>query len=380
MPDTEGYGGGWWSALRADLRDRRRGERAKANARRGFLLPPRGEGKVVWFKAGASADSVLLACELLGAVRDRRIDVRLALTFERDYAEIIEPRVRGLRKIGLGYGPGDRPAAVRRVMQRLAPFGLLLVDTQPHPRLLRAATAAGTHLVAFNTPPGTVAVEAAYPCDERQARLWQSSALATHVAEPADPLALFAEAQADTTLRSLAEAGQESLKLWWWHGPAAGLADFVRHWRSSPLAAAGVLFVSSEERDAPAAADVSVSAWDRSPLPPGRVVAVDDARWYAAVASAVDAGHLETATRRTVWQALAGNSAFSIGPGQTDGAGSDSTPVLTDTDAVLREWLELGAAPVEARRRGDAARRRFWGERRRAQRVMDELLQRVFDW
>jgi hypothetical protein len=378
--DRDGYGSGWWPALRADLRDRRRGERARANARRGYLLPPRGEGKVIWFKAGASRESVLLACELLGALRERRIDVRLALTFEHDYADIIEPRVRGLRKIGLGYGPGDRPAAVTRVMQRLEPFGLILVDTQPHAHLLDAAARAGTHLAAFNTVPSGTGVEAAYPCDAAQARAWLNAGAARYVAEPTDPLALFVEAQADTTLRSLVAAGQEELKLWWWHGPIAAAGDFVRQWRSSPLATDGVLFISSDDSDGSAVADVNISHWDRGALSAGSVVAVDDLRWIAAVASAIDAGHLASAARRTGWQALAGSSAISFGPGVAIAATDDEAVKLGDADAVLREWQTLHSEPVEARRRGDAGRRRFWEERRRAQKVMDEFLQRAFDW
>ncbi len=379
-PEPEGYDSRWWPALRADLRDRRHGERARANARRGYLLPPRGEGKLIWFKAGAAPESVLLACELLGALRERRIDVRLALTFEHDYADIIEPRVRGLRKIGLGYGPGDRPAAVRRVMQRLSPFGLILVDTQPHPHLLRAAAQAGTRLVAFNTPPGEVEVEAAYPSDDLQAQAWRDASMARHIADPADPLALFVEAQADTTLRSLAAAGQDALKLWWWHGPGASLEAFVGRWRASPLAADGVLFVSSDDSPAWAGADLNISRWQRGPLPAGQVVAVDDPRWVAAIASAIDAGHLETATRRTAWQALAGNSAISFGALRPVAVADVGLPMLTDAEAVLHEWQVLHADPVEARRRGDAGRRRFWEERRRAQKVMDEFLQRAFDW
>lgn len=378
--DAGGYGGAWWPAMRAHLRDRRRGETARANARRGYLLPPRGEGKLIWFKAGASRESVLLACELLGALREKRLDVRLALTFEQDYADIIEPRVRGLRKIGLGYGPGDRHAAVGRVIQRLAPFGLILVDTEPRPNLLRAAARIGTHLVAFNSAPGAGEVEAAYPCDPGQAQAWRDAGTAGYVAEPADPLALFVEAQADTTLRSLAAAGQRDLKLWWWHGPAAAAGDFVRRWRSSPLAADGLLFVSGDEAGASAVADVSISRWDRSPLPAGRVVALDDLRWTAAVASAIDAGHLEAAARRTVWQALAGNSAISFGLGRAVAVADDEAVTLDGADAVLREWQTLRSDPVEARRRGDAGRRRFWEERRRAQKVMDEFLQRAFDW
>ena len=375
--DPEAYGGRWWPALRAEWRDRRAGEKARANARRGFLLPPRGEGKVVWLKAGASRASVLLASELLGALREKRLDIRLALTFELDHRDIIEPRLRGLRKVGLGYGPNDRPRSVRRVLDRMQPFGLILVDTVPHPNLPRAAAARGVHVVAFNTPPGDFGVEAAYPVDAAQAAAWREAGRAAHVAPAADPLSLFVEAQADTTLRSLLAAGRENLRLWWWQSDAQARRDFIRRWRASPLAAEGVLFVSGAKLR-PEEVEQRISAWDRRPLAPGAVVLLDDARWTAAVASAMDAGHLAAADRRDTWQALAGSSPLSVGPGHP--LAGEALPVLASADEVLREWMQLRDAPNEARRRGDAAHRRFWEERRRAQQVGAEFAQRVFDW
>ncbi|OBS10866.1 glycosyltransferase N-terminal domain-containing protein [Acidihalobacter prosperus] len=382
--DAQGYGGAWWPVLRANWRDRRAGRQAAAAARLGYLRPPRGEGRVVWIKAGGSPESVHLACELLGALRERRLDIRLALTFEHDYPEIIEPRVRGLRKIGLGYGPSDRPAAVRRVMTRLKPFGLVLVDTQPHPNLLRAACAAGTHVIAFNTGPAPLAVEAAYPNDADQANAWRADDHATPLAEPADPMALFVEAQADTTLRSLAAAGHDGLHLWWWHDDSGKThADAIAHWRQSGFVDDGILFVSGQP-DAPARrqADLTIGDWDRSPLPPGRVVWVDDSRWFAAVASAATAGYLDTQVRATLWQALAGGCALALGAATR--RMRPTLPFLDDApsrpDDVWADWRTLKTETLAARRRGDLGRRYFWDERRRVQGVMDDFLQRVFDW
>ncbi len=375
--DKSSYGSRWWPALRADWHDWREKDHARLNARHGYLLPPKGEGKVVWIKAGASRKSVLLACELLGALREKRLDIRLALTFEQDYRDIIEPRLRGLRKVGLGYGPNDRPKTVARVLGRLQPFGLILVDTLAHPNLPRAAAASGTHVIAFNTAPGEFDVEAAYPESASAAEAWQQSGRASHLAAAADPLSLFVEAQADTTLRSLLAAGKEALRVWWWQGPASAQSDFIRQWRSSTLAGEGVLFVSGEG-PFEVQADLAISDWDRRPLSPGAVIALDDPRWTAAVASAMDAGHLAAAGRRDTWQALAGSSPLSVAPGHP--LAGEALPVLAGPEEVLKAWHSLRSAPDETRRRGDAAHRRFWQERRRAQQVIDEFLQRVFDW
>ncbi|AOU98022.1 hypothetical protein BI364_08660 [Acidihalobacter yilgarnensis] len=382
--DDRAYGGHWWPVLRANWHDRRNGLRAAALARGGHLRAPHGEGKVVWIKAGGSPDSVRLACELLGALRERRLDIRLALTFEQDYEDIIEPRVRGLRKIGLGYGPSDRPAAVRRVLKRLNPIGLVLVDTAPHPNLLRASAAMKTHVIAFNTPPTPVMVEAAYPLDEQQATAWRSSGKTECLADAADPLALFAEAQIDTTLRSLAAVGRDELHLWWWHDDCGDTqAETIAQWRQSPLAHQGVLFVSGRPASAARAhADLSIGDWDRGALPPGHVIWVDDPRWFGAIASAATGGYLETHVRATLWQALAGGCPLT--PGAATRALRPSLPISPQTpsaqSAIWADWQALMAEPLAARRRGDAGRRYFWEERRRVQGVIDAFLQRIFDW
>lgn len=379
-PDPETYGHRWWPVWWATLSDRRRGQHSRANARNGFLLSPKGKGRIVWIKAGGSPESVRLACELLGALRLKRLDIRLVLTFEEDYAGIIEPRVRGLRKIGLGYGPSDRPAAVQRVLKRLTPFAIILVDTHPGTHLVREAFARGIRIVAFNTPPTAVKIEAAYPCSQADSRAWLNPDRSVYLAPAADPLALFVEAQADTTLRSLAGAGRENLPLWWWHGPVSQQCEFARAWRSSELANAGVLIVSGDQGVSPGDADLRLSAWDRTPLLAGQVVAADESCWFASVTSAMVAGHLQSASRSVIWQALAGASVLSVGE---EPLGIDlglDIPQRDTPAAVIDDWLELRATPLETRRRGDAARQRLWQERRRMQQVLDEFIQRVFDW
>lgn len=377
------YGSRRLAVWRQNWRDRRAGLAARANARMGFLRPPVGEsGKVIWIKGGGSRDSVRLAVELLGAVRQKRLDVRLALTFEEDFADIVEPRVSGLRKIGLGYGPCDLPGVVRRTLDRLQPLAIVLVDTEPHPNLLREAARRGMRLVAYNTPPSALQVEAAYPVDEAQAAAWAEAGTAAHVAPPADPLSLFVEAQVDTTLKSLVARGEEGRELWWWHGAAAQGPEFVAAWRASALGANGVLFVSACDTPAPDGVDLSISRWGREPLPAGAVVGIDDARWRPAVASAVSGAYLADADRFALWEALAAGAPMVGGAALL--ARFPQLASVIETGAapaqVLQAWAAFAAEPIAARKRGDACRRIAWDERRRLQSVLNEFLQRVFDW
>ena len=370
------------SVLRQGWRDRLKGEHARANARLGYLRQPQGEGKIVWIKAGGSRDSVRLGAELMGAIRQKRLDVRLVLTFEEDYEDILEPRVAGMQKIGLGYGPCDLPRVVKRTWDRLEPFGVIVVDTTFPENLARQAEAAGTHLIAFNTPPGKGAVEAAYPVDAAQHAAWENAGTAAHVAEPADPHSLFVEAQVDTTLRSLVEGGEDR-EIWWWQGPSDAAAAFVSAWRASPLAGSGVLFVSADGAPDPAGvADLTISDWRRAALAGGSVVWVDDPKWYGAIASAANGGHLEEAEQATLWSALAGGSAISIRAGLDvlQASLAEKLCQIDNNQAVLDLWSTYREAPMEGRRQGDVCRRLFWDERRKLQKTIDEFLQRVFDW
>ena len=122
-------------------------------------------GKVVWIIAGAERDSVRLAVELLRAIRARRLDIRLVLTFEHDYPELLA-LLDDCDKTGWGYAPCDHPKAIARVMARFEPFGVILVGTRPRPNLL-AALVGHAHMLAVNVPdPVDFDCERIYAADE----------------------------------------------------------------------------------------------------------------------------------------------------------------------------------------------------------------------
>lgn len=382
MYTTEpGYGAGLAGVWSAVGRDWRRGDRARALARLGFLSPPEDRGRLIWIRAGADPESLRLGIELLGFVRHKRQDVRLVLTFERDCPELFEQHMQPFRKVGVGYGPCDRPRVVRRVLDRFQPAGIILAGGVTPPNLLEATQAP---VIAVNAaPPARPAargLELAWPRDPEESRCWSENAGeggAARWLEPADPMARFVEAQADVVLRSL--VGGEVRRLWWWHGTAAGWPDWRAAWEASGFGEEDILLASLEEDPGHPlpGRSLRVSEWDRNALAPGNVVQLDDPRWFAAAASATQAVHLDAPGSRVLWQALAGGTAVSLG---REGTLELPVEVHADPQAVLARWTALRDDAAVRRQLGDAARRRFWDERRRVDDHFETLLAEVWDW
>lgn len=392
LPDRA-YGSSIWAVCRRDLRDRWAGERARANGRWGLLQPPPGSGKVIWVKAGASTESVLLAAEITRAIREKRLDVRLALTFERDHPSAWESRLRGLKKIGVGYGPCDLPRVVRRVLRRFAPLGVVSVDTVVAPHLGTALASNGIHhvVVAADPPATPLSIESVFPANRRQTQAWESQPQASAVNAGADLLTLLAEAQVDPNFRTAIGAAERGV--WWVHGlDSADAETLARAWRSSYLGTRDLLFVSPLDPAQAATltsvftrqgAVLSLSAWTRAPIAPGTVVVVDETRWLPAVAVSSNAIHLVRSDRLTFWQALTGGCPLSLAQQGPLAYLNDAAPALLVTDdiaRVLHEWQAHADAPIAARKQGDELRRLFWQERRRAAEVAESFLQHVYDW
>ncbi len=376
--EAAGYGDRPLPVWRAVWRDYRQGNGARARARRGFLSAPAERGRLVWIKAGGTPEDVRLGIELLGAVRDKRHDVRIVLTFEQDYPELFERHMQPFRKVGVGYGPCDRPRVVRRVLDRFQPHGILLAGGHA-PRSLLAQ--ARCPVIAVNTRPPqwqpARPVEQCWPLDAPTS--WGEGA-ATDVLAAADPQARFVEAQADVVLRAL--VGGEVQRLWWWHGRDDQWTAWRAAWEASGMGATDILLASrrggaaATARDLPGAG-LRVSDWDRSALAPGTVLHLDDRRWFAAAASAAHAVHLAAPDRQALWQGLAGGAAVSLGEVP---AAEVPCPVLEGASAVLEAWARLRDDPASRRQQGDAARRRFWEERRQVDTNFDAVLRRVWDW
>lgn len=349
----------------ADRRDRKAGLLHRVAARWGWLKPMGERGKVVWIIAGAERDGVRLAVELLRAIRARRLDIRLVLTYEHEYPDLLA-LLDDCDKTGWGYAPCDHPKAIARVLERFEPYGVVLVDTRPRPNLL-AALASRAHLLAVNVP-GQIdfACERVYASNE--------SATAIHQAPVADMHAILTEAQVDPNFKSLVNSNAER-HLWWLHGASPGAAEELAQ-ALFAHAPQDILFVSGER---PHTAAIAMSSWNREPPAGGSVLWVDDNKWLPGIAAAVTAAHLARFDAGVLWQAMAGGAALSRSPGMTlpKAALAEAVPEMADIAAL---WFSYRDAPIAARNKADTARRLFWQERRLAESVSRELVERVFEW
>jgi len=374
--------------LGAGIRDRLGGRHARANARWGHLRPPPGRGRLVWVRAGADAASVHLGAELLAALRNRRRDLRLVLTFEEEHRDLLRAHLAGVENAGFGFGPCDLPRAVRRALARLDPLGVIVAGAPVPPRLAAEAARRGIHLVAYQADPPLRGGETAavYPVDREQERAWRGRGPLAELAMPADASTLLLEAWVEPVLRALIRGAGAERTPWWVHG--ADVSAFVAAWRASPLAADGVLFAGSPDgrNPLPGGAGRAISRWGREPLRAGTVVWVDDPRWIPAIAAAAAGAYLTAAEAWTMWQALAAGVPIALGPDlaarlrvRYEDFEAIGTPVPGPEEA-LALWGRWREEPAQVRGLGDRARRRFWAERRRAAAVLDSLLDRVYDW
>lgn len=368
-----GYGAGFGPVWRTVLRDYRAGEARRARARLGFLTPPEGRGRVVWIKAGAGADALRLGAELLAAVRDRRRDLRIVLTFEQDEPDLLRALPHPWPRVGIGYGPCDRPRVVTRILRRFQPCGIILAESAPPLNLLRRTLAP---VAAVGTPAAAAPVATAWPVTADAQRDWEERGQAGELMAAADPQARFAEAQADVVLRVLLGGGER--RLWWWHGRAAQWPEWLAAWRGWDASRDDILMASVADGGTPGESPLRISAWDRRGLPGGVVLHIDDARWFAATASAVHGVHLADPGRAVLWQALAAGCAVSLG--REVAAADLPVPVLAAPDAVIGQWRELRDDDSRRRSQGDAARHRFWEERRQVDANLGALMDRVWTW
>ncbi len=362
------------------LRERLHGNPSSANARWGGVRPPPTTGKVIWVLTGKSRESVRLGVELLGAIREKRLDVRLILTFEAEFPELLT-KLEDLKKTGHGYGPCDHPYAVKRILKRFAPFGVIFAGITPRKNLMQALESCPHKLVvAAEAPEEPVLFEQVYPASEYQSSSWKTLPQAPIV----DFQALIAEAQVDPNFVSLVNDGEDR-HLWWLHSDDIEFvsAFFDRFREQFPDA---ILFVSGmvaqSEQHAELSQSLIISNWQRTKIDSGTMVLVDERKWLPAIAAAVSAVHLQGVALSVLWQALAGGCAVSSENiaflPKSDMAKSVS--IIAGTEAVLHRWQEYSDNPILARGQSDLARKWFWQERRLAAEVNEALLQRIFEW
>ncbi len=346
----------------ADRNDRKHNNIAHIAARWGWVTPMGERGKVIWVIAGSSQNSVRLAVELVRAIREKRLDIRIVLTFEHDYPALLTA-LDDCDKTGWGLAPCDHPNALARVKERLAPYGVIVVGTQPRPNL--SALLNQHERVLVVNPPLSVT----YKCE----RIYNGTGNG-ELAPAADILAILAQAQIDPNFKSLVNHGVER-HLWWLHDAAAtsshaSIAQFKQRTTND------VLFVSGAKPDGDF---IAISSWDRSPIAGGSIVWVDESKWLPAISAAVTATHLVTIDPAVLWQAMAGGAAVSCSQ-FTDLPKTSLNDAITACADPAALWQDYRDNPILARQRGDSARRLFWQERRLAESTSEELVGRVFEW
>jgi len=402
------YGSNMFAILYHDIKDRLTGKSHRANARLGLVRPPAGSGSVIWIRAGQSRLSVLLAVNVLCAIREKRLDVRLVLTYPQEYLDILEEPLRDLKKTAYGYGCCDRTPAIRRLLARLNPFAVIVVADVPGANWLRCLAEyryvepqqgrlLPVPMVALQTDhlPEGITWQAYYP--------WRQSeqcGLANHVtslAEPVDMVTLVTPAQVEPTLAKVV-MGHNIGKLWWADVDDLDSAHaLLNKWQDSTLKDDSILCLSLDESDGQGLAalvnDTSpssgipniifISQWQRVVLTPGSVLVLDQWRWLPAVAASVAAIHLMNPCRLKFWQALTSGAALTLAPQANPSVEIEtelSCPVITDFDQLLAHWSRLHDVPFEGRTLGDANRKIFWSRRRQASQQMSDFLERVFYW
>lgn len=359
-----------------DLKDRLHGHRARANARWGWLTRPSSTGKLIWVVTGGTFHSVRLGVELARAIVARRLDISVTLTFESLYPELIAPLERSPR-IGWGYGPADYVGSMNAVWRRLLPFAVILAGVAPRRNMLRVCENARHALLV--APPVSVVgrFERIYPQHV-------APSPGTNCAPASDLDTLLTQADVAPDLAPLVKGDSDDRQLWWWHGadPFEAKRYFALFRGHLPN---DVLFISGpavEGLRAEVHSTLSISAWDRTPIPPTTLVLVDQPEWIPALAASASGAHFTRPATDWLWQALAGGASVST-TGDVDVASPNAlsaTGLANDENEAIQSWTRLRADPIAHRIAADASRRAFWSERRGAQNVVSELLDRVLAW
>lgn len=355
------------------------GNKQRANARLGLVSPPAGKSKLIWIRAGASRDSVLLAAGLMAAIRHKRLDVRLVLTYEEEYRDIIVEQLSGLEKIGFGYACANTVATESRMLKRLNPFAIIFAGNPANESIVRALEKQPVaHLLNFQTndveglqSEVSYSNTASKPGDERSF----------------EAMTLLMQSQVDTQLGALLK-GSKDRHLFLLSGVAdvQVLTTILNTWKKSILSESSILCINAVDNAEAITLVVQqqglsvkcFSQWDRQTAAEKEVFIIDEWRWFAATAASALAIHLFKPDQTTFWQSLASATALSLDE-KTHSPVELNLPHKNAAE-LISYWESLSQNTFQCRKLGDENRRLFWEYRRDAQEKMDELLQKVFDW
>lgn len=371
----------FFSVIASDIKDRFQGNTIRANARWGMVSPPEGQSKLIWLRAGASHDSVLLAAGLLAAIRQKRQDVRLVLTYEEEYKNVIVAHLSGLNKIGFGYACADNANIESKMLSKLNPFAIIFCGTPAGEGIISAMEKNPvTHVINFQAELSS----------HLNPELHFASFRNKPNSESFEAMTLLMQAQVDKQLGALL-CGESDRPIFLLNGmDEFQMQSFIKDWNESSLKDDAILCINpltyrddeimciTDEVSNSSLDYIKLSEWNRQKPVDKEIIVLDEWRWFAAIAASAIAIHLTRTDSAQFWQSLASATAISIDE-HCELPVDVSLPVNEKTP-IVSYWQKMLENTFKCRQLGDENRRLFWDYRRQAQHGIDTLLQRIFDW
>lgn len=377
------YSASLFPVLLQNFRDHLGGQSARAHARMGRVHPPEGGGKLLWIRAGSSFESVKLGAQLVGSIHAKRLDLRIVFTFENEHVEAFKYELDELDRLGIGYGPCDRPSAISRFLDRMNPFAVVLAGNSPGDNLLHILSARESmHCITVHSHKlSEFQIEAQYP-------YWgQEVANQPGLQRASELLSLLVQNQLEPTLRNVLHGSAADAGYFWLHTSSDEVVTALQQWQAHELSKKYTLVFSVqgqgpfciEDQDVNVNYDVQLSVWNRNPVRPGSIIWLDSWAWVGAVAVSSIGNWLQVPNRWVYWQALAASQPMLTGfKPLTPNSSNDM--VCGRFPEVLGTWKQWQDATVSTRALRDQCRRQYWESRRQSMATLEAILQRVYDW
>lgn len=357
-----------------DIRDRIRGQAGRARARWGKVQRPDSIGKLLWIVAGSTRESVRLGVELARAILVRRLDIGIALTYESEYPDILAT-IDSNPRIACSYAPADYAGSMHAVWHRLMPFGVILAGVLPRPNMIRLCEACKHALLVC--PPGFALgrYERIYP---RHRQIYEGR----NVAAPADmEVVMLPAPQADDARLATIAAGRTTCLL---HGSDEAAAKriyalFRGHLPQGIMLASGPVTTALARHSTET---IALSAWAEQPVPPDRLVLVENTSALAGVMPNVTAAHFAVTDKTLMWLALSAGACLSM-PRIAGIDAPSAMPQLRqieDENELVAHWRRLDEDADLRQSTAAQTHRAFATESALAQKSLSDLLARVGVW
>lgn len=374
-----------WRSVLLSISDLLRGRLRRARARLGFVKANL-HHKVIWIKADANPESIMLAAELLGAIRHARLDVFLLLSFERDCPEIYRPRLQRMEKFGLGFGPDESPSIIRRVLRRWHPVGIITVRQAASRQVFAQASQQGIPCLQWLTEARDAQAQYSYFYAD-SARQRGNAPQSEYIS----PWPMLVNSQIEPTLQTLMAENFQGLFLLQaasWQEVQSLLQENEHYWKQSSWQ----LMLCCADSDSAQLAELVnyckmiklepclVSSWQREKLAHNALLILDDKRWHTAAAAAAQLAMIYCWQAALVWQLLALGKKVILVKGQLQNADMDTVIDRYNSSAEVWECLHNGNLKGLTRAQSDSQRQWFWQQKRKTEEQLQACLKRIYNW